>query len=159
MEPPMPIHLIRHGHAGHRKSWHGPDGERPLSSRGQREAKCLADELSDAGIDLLWSSPYVRCRQTLDPLADTLGLEVIDQEALAEGAKGTTSLAALVDAAAGHVVAASTHGDVVTAIVKAAVDRGARVSGPASLAKGARYVVEVVDGNVSTLTHVPAPDA
>jgi len=154
----MPIHLIRHGHAGHRKGWHGPDVERPLSSRGQREAEGLAGELGGARIDVLWSSPFLRCRQTLAPLSAALGLDVIDQEALAEGAEGAPALDALLGvAASGHVVAASTHGDVVSAIVRAAAARGAQLTGPSSLAKGARYVIEVVDGPMSTITHVAAP--
>ena len=36
------IHLIRHGHAGHRSSFDGPDRRRPLTGRGEREAVAIA---------------------------------------------------------------------------------------------------------------------
>ena len=154
----MPIHLIRHGHAGNRSEYVGNDAERPLSGRGPGEAVEIGRQLAHAGIDLIWSSEYVRCRQTVEPLAAELGLEVIDHPALAEGGDGPTALDALLEAVAqGHTVAACSHGDVIPAVVQTAVRRGAVLHGPPSPAKGDRYEIEVVDGRATHLTHIPRP--
>ena len=59
------LHLIRHAHAGSRSEWEGDDEVRPLSKRGWRQAEAIGVALADSGIDLLWTSRYVRCRQTL----------------------------------------------------------------------------------------------
>ncbi|QXC60953.1 histidine phosphatase family protein [Aquihabitans sp. G128] len=155
----MLIHLIRHAHAGSRKDWKGDDELRPLSRRGERQAEVIDRALADAGIDLLWSSRFVRCVQTLDPLAHRLGLAVDTTDDLTEGGSGPKALDALLAAAeAGHVVAASSHGDVIPEIVDEAVRRGAELHGPSSPSKAARYELTVVDGRVTHLRHVPAPD-
>ncbi|MCU1498870.1 MAG: hypothetical protein JWM47_2823 [Acidimicrobiales bacterium] len=155
----MLIHLIRHAHAGSRKHWHGDDRLRPLSHRGERQAAAVADELADAGIDQLWSSVFVRCVQTLEPIAHRRGLEIEARDDLTEGGSGAKALDALLAAAdAGHVVAASSHGDVIPAIVDEAVRRGAKLHGTDSPRKAARYEITVVDGTATHLRHVEAPD-
>jgi len=156
----MVLHVIRHGHAGHRSGWHGADRKRPLSSRGEREAKLLAEELADAGIDRFWSSPFVRCRQTLQPLVEMGHGEIVDHPSLSEGADGASALDEMLAAAAeGHTVAVCSHGDVIPMMVRAALHRGAELVGPPSPKKAGRYEVTVTDGGVDRLTYVPAPDA
>lgn len=156
----MLIHLVRHAHAGSRSRWDGPDEHRPLSDKGWAQARAIGKDLRKAGIDLLWSSPYLRCRQTLEPLAERLGLEVADHDLLAEGGWGPPALDALLEAAAaGRTVAACSHGDIIPAVIDAAVNRGARLVGPGSPSKGARYECEVVDGTIVRIVHVPAPEA
>lgn len=156
----MLIHLVRHGHAGSRKAWKGDDGERPLSDRGTAQAQAIARDLAEAGVDTLWSSHFVRCAQTLEPLARRLSLDIQTVPELGEGADGAAALDALLAAAAaGHVVAASSHGDVVPAIVATAIERGAALNGPAAPKKGARYELTVMDGRVARIVHVDAFDA
>ena len=114
----MEIHLVRHAHAGSRKAWDDDDRERPLSERGQAQARGVLDDLADVGVDRLWSSSYVRCVQTLDPLADRLGLEVEVVDPLTEGGSGAEALDLLLYAArSGLTVAACSHGDVIPAVV------------------------------------------
>lgn len=154
----MVLYVIRHAHAGHRSGWHGADEDRPLSSRGEREAKFLAEALMDVGIDRLWSSPFVRCRQTLGPLGVALGLEVTGEAPLTEGTDGPTALDALLAGAAdGHTIAACSHGDVIPLLIRTAVRRGADLDGPESPAKAARYQLNIVDGGVTGIVHIDAP--
>jgi 8-oxo-dGTP diphosphatase len=68
--------LVRHAKAGSRRDWDGTDEERPLDAQGRRQAQQLAAVLPVFGPLELFSAERVRCRQTLEPLAERLGLEV-----------------------------------------------------------------------------------
>ena len=82
----MPLlYLIRHAKAGHRQRWEGPDHVRPLTRSGRRQAEALVEQFRDAPFTRLVSSPYVRCRQTLEPLSRERGLPVEDAGELEEG--------------------------------------------------------------------------
>ena len=90
----MNVYLIRHAQAGDRG--HGPrDKYRPLSDKGQRRAAELATMLGDAPISRIVSSPATRCTQTVQPLADALGLEVVEHDDLWEGSSIDDVLAVL----------------------------------------------------------------
>ena len=65
------LYLIRHAHA----DW-SPDENRPLSSKGRLYAVRLAEVLAGIGISLIISSPALRAIQTVQPLADRLGLTI-----------------------------------------------------------------------------------
>lgn len=70
------LELVTHMDAGDRATWAGDQDERPLSDPGQRQAARLASALALARIDALFCSPALRCRQTVQPLADRLGLPI-----------------------------------------------------------------------------------
>ena len=65
--------LVRHGHAGSRSDWDGPDDLRPLDSRGTAEARRLAEVLPLFAPRAVLTAPPVRCRDTVAPLAACLG--------------------------------------------------------------------------------------
>jgi phosphohistidine phosphatase SixA len=68
--------LVRHAHAGDKRHWSGPDTERPLSIRGWSQAEGLLDSLADFRVERLLTSPSLRCRQALLPLAAALDLDL-----------------------------------------------------------------------------------
>lgn len=70
------IDLVPHMDAGDRNAWQGDQDERPLSDFGWEQARAQAEALADEKIDALYSSPALRARQTLEPLAERLGLEI-----------------------------------------------------------------------------------
>ena len=155
----MLIHLIRHAHAGSRSAWDKADHKRPLSAKGEAQAKAIAAALADAGIGELWTSPSLRCRQTLIPLAEATGLEVRVVDVFDEGNDGPPALDALLAAAEeGRTVAVCSHGDVIPAVVATATRRGADLVGPRAISKGGRYVCTVEDGQVAHIQAVAAPD-
>src|SRR5205085_3956418 len=90
----MTAYLVRHAKAGSRAKWTAPDDLRPLSKPGRRQADALADALGDTGITRIVSSPHVRCRQTVEPLAARCGVQVESSDALAEGASLADALTA-----------------------------------------------------------------
>lgn len=62
----MKIYLMRHAHA----DFGSPDAERPLSAKGQRIAASMARFINGNktfSIGEIWSSPYLRARQTAEP--------------------------------------------------------------------------------------------
>jgi len=65
------LFLVRHAHSAY-----GPNEMRALSESGQRAAQRIADLLQDRAIARIVSSPYTRAVQTVQPLADRLGLSI-----------------------------------------------------------------------------------
>lgn len=57
---------------------------RPLTEAGLEQARSLAHELEDVPIDAVYSSPYLRAIQTVQPLAEARGLNVQAVEDLRE---------------------------------------------------------------------------
>ena len=104
--------LVRHASAGSRHHWAGDDSLRPLDDRGRRQAEEIAAALSPLDVRRVVSSPYVRCVQTVEPLAAELGLEVELDERLAEG-EGSAAAPLLEE----HGVVACTHGDIAVALL------------------------------------------
>jgi 8-oxo-dGTP diphosphatase len=150
----LSIYVVRHGKAGHRETWPGDDDtQRPLTKAGRRQAEALADRLAGAGVKTLWSSPYVRCVQSLEPLADRLGLTLKADERLAEGVDVEHTLELLREAGDGAVLC--THGDVLTDLVNALVRRGTRLTTPPDWRKGS---VWVLDNDLTEAAAEPPPD-
>jgi 8-oxo-dGTP pyrophosphatase MutT (NUDIX family) len=76
--------VVRHGSAGTRSEWKGDDSLRPLDETGRRQARELVPMLSRFDVKELVSAHYVRCVQTLEPLAESIGLEVREEPLLSE---------------------------------------------------------------------------
>ena len=119
--------LLRHASAGHRLDWEHDDRLRPLDARGRRQSADFVALLRPLGLRRILSSPYVRCVQTVEPLAAALGLEVELDERLKEG-KGDAAAELLRE----DGVVCCTHGD----IVEALVGRGLKKAAAAVLEDG-----------------------
>jgi len=121
------LYLVRHAKAGNRSDWDGDDSTRPLTIAGQRQANAIADRLAPlAGGDLL-SSASVRCVQTLEPLAERLGVDIVVAGQLAEGAGYKGALRLLASVPDGSVL--SSHGDVIPETIEALERRGCVIVG------------------------------
>jgi 8-oxo-(d)GTP phosphatase len=138
------VFLVRHASAGDRKKWTGDDRLRPLDERGFREAKGLVKIIQEGRPTRVLSSGYVRCRQTVEPLAEALGLEVEERVELAEGAS-STDVHRLVDGLSSELPVLCTHGDVVDELL-----------GEES-PKGSTWVLEVANGDLERLEYLPPP--
>lgn len=108
--------LVRHAKAGDRDRWTGDDRLRPLDKRGRRQAEAMVAPLAGYALTRLVSSPYVRCVETLEPLAARVGLSIEHDRAIAEGASIEDARAFLGRVGPGPVVLC-THGDVMEALV------------------------------------------
>lgn len=147
----MAIHLVRHAAAGSPTDWHQPDDLRPLTNRGLVAAATIADALVPHDVGRILSSRYVRCVQTVQPLADKLGLEVEHHPALAEEAsvESTWELFAEVAAARDEVVLCS-HGNVIPAVLDRLRRRGIEVVADEwSCHKGSIWTIELEQGKAA----------
>jgi 8-oxo-dGTP diphosphatase len=153
------VFLVRHARAGDRRRWKGPDSKRPLSKVGRQQADGLVDlvlrELGDARLGHLVSSPFVRCRQTLEPLAHRLDLAVDLSSELAEGARVNGALR-LVEKLADEPSILCTHGDVLGALLEHYAAMGIEVPSERR-EKGSLWAIDLVDSQVEAIRYFPAP--
>ena len=122
----MKIFLVRHAKAGDRLHNAHDDRKRSLSKPGWAQAEALADALLAAGATgPLIASPFVRCRQTLEPLAKQLGLEVLRDPCLAEAQPFEPMLSLMERTPAGSVLCS--HGDMIPDMMAGLQRRGCAI--------------------------------
>jgi len=81
------IFLARHGEAEHNVKGVGtctPDADFPLTKKGEKNSKRNAKTLKDENIDMIFSSPVLRARQTSEIMSKELDIEVFYDERLRE---------------------------------------------------------------------------
>ena len=148
----MPILVVRHADAGDR--WEDDDSLRPLTRSGRRQADRLVAALAHFPITAAYSSPFLRCVQTIEPLARARGLTIKTTPALAEGA-GLEAAMELIAEAPDAVF--STHGDIVGEIVGELAHRGLVPSEGAPISKGSTWVIELEGGTPVSATYMAPP--
>ena len=156
----MTIYLVRHAKAGERRVWaEDDDWLRPLSGRGHRQARGLLDVLADAKFDRILSSPYVRCMETVVPIASERSIAVEPLEALAEGATLDEALA-VVRKYASHGAVLCTHGDVMPMLLEHYASRGVDLGAAPEISKGCTWVLDTDSyGEVTSVQYLaPPPD-
>jgi len=151
----MTIYLVRHAKAGSRSGWDGPDEQRPLSKNGRRQTAALTDELADSGVTRVITSPYLRCSQTVEPLAERLGIPLELSDALAEGAGLTDALELVEKYADEHTVLCS-HGDVIGDLLHHYEQLGITIDGD-RLEKGSTWVLDFADDIILTARYISPP--
>jgi 8-oxo-(d)GTP phosphatase len=82
--PTRVVLVVRHASAGSRATWHGDDRARPLDDCGRLQADELVRLLAHFDPSLIVSADYLRCRQTVEPLAASLGLTIRELPELSE---------------------------------------------------------------------------
>ena len=156
----MSILLVRHARAGNRKYWKGPDIERPLSKKGRHQAEGLVDMLTRYPVKRIFSSPYVRCVQTVEPLAEKLKLQIEQQLELTEGS-AAEEVIALLRQSGGATEIWCTHGDIVPIVLDAIVEQdGIKLKKiEKRYPKGSFWDLEQDEkGRVTKATYFPAPE-
>jgi 8-oxo-dGTP diphosphatase len=153
----LTIYLVRHAKAGERGVWEGDDQLRPLSGRGHLQARGLLDVLADAPFDRVLSSPYVRCMETVVPIAGKRGVAIEPVDALAEGAALEESLA-LIDKHTAHGAVFCTHGDVIPMLLAHYAEQGVEIGSAPQWPKGSTWALDTdATGDVTTARYLPPP--
>lgn len=78
--------VVRHATAGRKSRFKGDDAQRPLDKRGRAQAEALVPQLLAFGATDVYAADRLRCRQTVEPLAEELGVAVHNEPALTEEA-------------------------------------------------------------------------
>jgi probable phosphoglycerate mutase len=86
----MELLLVRHAEPVKIVDADGP-ADPPLGDRGRTQSEALAAYLGTEPIGAVWSSPMRRARETAEPLAAALGVEVLVDSELAEYDREATS--------------------------------------------------------------------
>ena len=150
------LYVVRHAKAGSRGHWTGDDRLRPLTKKGWKQAEDLVALLEPYPITAVFSSPYLRCMQTVEPLGKARKLAVKAATELAEG-HGLDGLREFLgDKKLDHAVL-STHGDIVWALVEDLVARRVIRAGDGGFDKGSTWVVSTQDGVPTKARYLPPP--
>ena len=150
------IFIVRHAHAGNRSGWAGPDHKRPISPKGIKQTKVLTDYLIRKGATQIFTSPYLRCIQTMAPLAHALNIHYIDLPELAEGSPPEGAAALLRTAQDGTVICS--HGDVLANLVGHLAAHGAPIDPKTEIEKAAILRLKLDnDGRVIKTKYIHPP--
>lgn len=152
----MQILLVRHGPAGSKHSWTGDDQFRPLDDRGRAAARGLVATLQPYAPSRIISSPFLRCLQTVEPLAMTLGLSVEQSGKLVpDSGKRVARLVRGLDEDEAAVVVVCTHGEVIEKLQFQLEGRGHLFGLRRSREKGSVWVLERSGRKFTNAKYIP----
>jgi 8-oxo-dGTP diphosphatase len=133
----------------------GDDRLRPLTPDGWKQSALVAERLVGVASPSLVSSPFLRCMQTLQPLADLLATTVQPDERLAEDTGFAGALELVTSLPDGAVLCS--HGDVIPDVIRAIERRGCTIVGGPQWAKASVWALARVDGEITSATAWPPP--
>jgi 8-oxo-dGTP diphosphatase len=178
----LTVELIPHCTSVAREGWAGSHDVRPLAELGMRQAEALAAGIG-SGVDGIYSSPALRCRQTVGPLAAAAGLPVHDLAELHEAgdfgepAAGTGQVPDLMARALGGAwaagrmlravtlmmdahprgrAAAASHGDVIPVLLTM-LSSAFAIPRPRHVGRGGWYTLQFTPGGLAVTPHDPVP--
>jgi phosphohistidine phosphatase SixA len=151
------FYIVRHGKAGDPEKWSGDDRLRPLTKKGKKQAEELVDIFKRLPVSDIYSSDYLRCVQTVEPLAAARRLEIKRSPSLEFGS-GLEGLGEFLADRALDDVVLSTHGDIVFELVEDLVAREVINAGEGGYQKASTWVLEVDEHGVTEKArYLPAP--
>lgn len=144
--------LVRHAHAGRRDGWSGADDERPLDQNGRRDAQHAAPLLALFAPERVLSAPAVRCRDTVAPAAEQLGLRLEVDGRFAEAGDPDEALHALQELAqATPAAVVCSQGGLIRPLIAAIRPGGEQQQTP----KGTAWVLSFTEtGAVASIDHL-----
>lgn len=163
--PTSTVLLVRHAKAGSRHQWDDDDDLRPLSGAGREQVAHLTALLRLFGPDRVVTAPPVRCRDTVAPLAELLGLPLVTEPRLGEEgywADEAAGLARLRELAAepGVTVICSQGGVIPSVMGELAVTSGTPLDvdpDDVPSKKGSVWVLGMRDGELVTADYYKRP--
>jgi phosphohistidine phosphatase SixA len=116
------LYLIRHATAGHADAWIGDDRARPIDEQGRQQAEALVELLADRPLTRVLTSPYLRCVQTMEPLAQARRLPLEYRHELGDDAGPEDAFTLLRDLE--DDVALCSHGDLIRELLGEELEKG-----------------------------------
>ncbi|MGZ4553547.1 MAG: NUDIX hydrolase [Mycobacteriaceae bacterium] len=153
--------MVRHAKAGSRKSFSGDDRLRPLEEEGRLQATALAPVLRAFGATTVHAADRVRCTQTVQPLADALGVVITSEPALSDDAYFADPESArrrvLEIAASGGTPVLCSQGDMIPHVMRWLAERDGVALPPSRNRKASTWVVSLHAGRTVAIDHLDAP--
>jgi 8-oxo-dGTP diphosphatase len=151
----LTVYIVRHARAGRRSAWKGPDDLRPLTKPGRRQAEALVELLAREDITRIVASPYVRCRQTVEPLAQRCRVPVELSDSLAEGSP-LREVLRLVEKVSDEQAVLCAHGDEIGALLDHLREHRVPVDGD-KYEKGSTWALDVRAGTIVAARYFAPP--
>ena len=153
--------VVRHGTAGRKARYHGDDRLRPLDKRGRAQALSLVPQLLAFGAATVYAADRIRCRQTVEPLAEELDVPIWMEPTLTEEAYAQDPEAArgriLEIAARGGTPVVCTQGRVIPYVIDWWCRRDAVKPARSRNRKGSTWVLSLAGGKLIAADHLPSP--
>ena len=153
--------IVRHATAGSKSKYNGDDRKRPLDKHGRAQAESLVGQLLAFGAAELFAADRVRCHQTLDPLAEELGVPVHNEPALTAEAyadnRKTARQRILEIAATATTPVICTQGEVIPDFIAWWCERDGVRPDKSRNRKGSTWVLTLVDGRLACADHIGSP--
>jgi 8-oxo-(d)GTP phosphatase len=153
----MLVLLVRHGHAGTKRR--SKDALRPLNEQGLAEAEALVPLLAPYQPVRIISSPFLRCLQSVTPLAHAVGVTVRASPSLVPDAGAAATILALNVAFNGSgTVVLCTHGEVIHDMQsRLGPDGPPNFTADAPREKGSVWVLERTERQFVSATYLSPP--
>jgi phosphohistidine phosphatase SixA len=151
----VPLFLIRHAVAGVRNNLDPSDDQRSLDEVGRSQAQAIAHTWTEMGIEAIYSSPALRCVQTVEPLAERLQMPVRIAPELFEGASTSRSIE-YIRSFTGRSVVLCSHGDVIPDVLRNLEIGGSQLQGR-GCAKGSIWQLDNATDRIETGIYQPEP--
>ena len=152
------VMIVRHATAGSKARYKGDDRKRPLDKRGRAQAESLVGQLLSFGAAELFAADRVRCEQTLDPLAEELGVAIGIEPELTEEAYADNRKAArhrILEIAASSVnPVICTQGKVIPDFIAWWCERDGVRPDKSRNRKGSVWVMSLSDGKLLAADHI-----
>jgi 8-oxo-dGTP diphosphatase len=153
--------IVRHGTAGSKSRYKGDDRLRPLDKHGRAQAESLVGQLLAFGANTLYAADRVRCHQTLEPLAEELGVPIHNEplltaEAYAHDRKSARRRVLEIAAAEGTPVIC-TQGEVIPDLVAWWCERDGVRPDKSRNRKGSTWVMSSWQGHLVAADHIGSP--
>ncbi len=154
--------IVRHGTAGSKSRYKGDDRKRPLDKHGRAQAESLVGQLLAFGADELYAADRTRCHQTLEPLAEELGVTIdseplLTEEAYAENRKAARNRFLEIAAATDGTPVICTQGKVIPDLIAWWCERDGVRPDKSRNRKGSTWVMSLFDGHLVAADHIGSP--
>lgn len=155
------VMIVRHATAGSKARYSGDDRERPLDKRGRAQAESLVGQLLSFGAGELFAADRVRCRQTLDPLAEELGTVIrsepeLTEEAYADNRKAGRRRVLEIAAKSDNPVIC-TQGKVIPDLIEWWCERDGVRPDKSGNRKGSTWIMSLCEGRLIAADHIGSP--
>jgi 8-oxo-dGTP pyrophosphatase MutT (NUDIX family)/phosphohistidine phosphatase SixA len=150
--------IVRHGTAGSKSRFSGDDKLRPLDKKGRAQAEALVAQLSTFGPTDVYSADRVRCQQTVEPLAEELGVTINSEPSLTEEAyadnpkRGRRRVLQIAESHRTPVIC--TQGKVIPDLIAWWCERDGVRPDKSRNRKGSTWVLSLVDGRLIAADHI-----